>query len=289
MSHEHYIVDTGKHFTIDPLLRTITTKTRKLVLSQGDHNSERYTFEIPRIVEGHDMTLCNHIEIHYDNISGNTNEVFEDFYVINDATVNDNTLQFSWLISGNATRLAGNLQFWINFSCTDENNEIIYAWGTDTFKSVRVLENNRNTQAVTATFPDVLEQWKSDIFSDVVGNISDKDIAAALSTYLEKHPITSGTTSTIGTIELLANNWKQVENTENLYCQDVTIAGVSESLDIKKCQVNLTPSVEQLTVFYDKDLTFVTENEDGMVTVFALGQRPENDYTVQVTLTEVDV
>lgn len=289
MSHKHDIVDTGKHFTIDPLLRTITTKTRKLVLSQGDHNSERYTFEIPRIVEGHDMSLCNHIEIHYDNISGNTNEVFEDFYVINDAIVNDNTLQFSWLISGNATRLAGNLQFWINFSCTDENNEIIYAWGTDTFKSVRVLENNRNTQSVIATFPDVLEQWRSDIFSDVVGNISDKDIAAVLSAYLEKHPITSGSTATLGTIELLANNWVQVENNEHLYRQDVIISGVDENIDIKKCQVDLAPSAEQLTIFYDKDLTFVTENEDGIVTVFALGQKPENDYTMQVTLTEVDV
>ena len=289
MSHKHDIVDTGKHFVIDPLLRTITTKTRKLVLSQGDHNSERYTFEIARFIEGHDMSLCNHIEIHYDNISGNNSEVFEDFYVVNDVIVDDNTLQFSWLISGNATRFAGNLQFCINFSCIDENNEIIYAWGTDIFKSVRVLENNRNTQAVVATFPDVLEQWRSDIFSDVAGNISDKDIAAVLSAYLEKHPITSGSTATIGVVELLANNWKPVENTERLYSQNVTITGVDESLDIKKCQVDLTPSVEQLMVFYEKDLTFVTENEDGVVTVFAVGQRPENDYTMQVTLTEVDV
>ena len=53
--------------------------------------------------------------------------------------------------------------------------------------------------------------------------------------------------------------------------------------------MDLTPSVEQLAVFYDKDLTFVTENEDGVVTVYAIGQKPTNDYTIQVTITEVNV
>ena len=64
----------------------------------------------------------------------------------------------------------------------------------------------------------------------------------------------------------------------------MTISGVTEN-----SQVDLTPSVEQLVVFYEKDLTFVTENEDGVVTVYAIGQKPTNDYTVQVTITEVNV
>jgi hypothetical protein len=70
----------------------------------------------------------------------------------------------------------------------------------------------------------------------------------------------------------------------NLYSQEVPIAGVTEN-----SQVDLTPSVEQLLVFYEKDLTFVTENEGGRVTVYAIGQKPENDYTIQVTITEVNV
>jgi hypothetical protein len=53
--------------------------------------------------------------------------------------------------------------------------------------------------------------------------------------------------------------------------------------------VDLTPSVEQLTIFHDKDLAFVTENEDGTVTVYAIGQKPENDYTIQATIKEVAV
>lgn len=83
----------------------------------------------------------------------------------------------------------------------------------------------------------------------------------------------------LGEVTLVASEW--VGN-ENLYSQVVNIDGVTEN-----SQVDLTPSVEQLAVFYEKDLTFVTENEDGVVTVFAIGQKPQNDYTVQVTITEV--
>ena len=84
----------------------------------------------------------------------------------------------------------------------------------------------------------------------------------------------------ISEVNLLADKWV---GGENLYSQIVTIDGVTEN-----SQVDLTPSVEQLVVFYEKDLTFVTENEDGTVTVYAIGQKPENDYTIQVTITEVN-
>ena len=86
-------------------------------------------------------------------------------------------------------------------------------------------------------------------------------------------------TSKIGTVDLIAANWVG-EN--SLYSQIVEIEGVTEL-----SQVDLTPSVEQLVVFYEKDLTFVTENDGGEVTVYAIGQKPEHDYTIQVTITEV--
>lgn len=96
-----------------------------------------------------------------------------------------------------------------------------------------------------------------------------------------KHYIDSRSWATIGEVKLLAAKWA---GGNNLYSQVVTIPGVTEY-----SQVDLTPSVEQLAVFYNKDLAFVAENEDGVVTVYAIGQKPENDYTIQVTITEVDV
>lgn len=84
----------------------------------------------------------------------------------------------------------------------------------------------------------------------------------------------------IGFVDLLASAWER--RNDNLYSQIVNIDGVTEN-----SQVDLTPDVEQLVIFYEKDLTFVSENDGGVVTIFAIGQKPMNDYTMQVTITEV--
>lgn len=88
-----------------------------------------------------------------------------------------------------------------------------------------------------------------------------------------------GTTARIGEVTLPATSWT---GSGHLYSQVVTIDGVTVN-----SQVDLTPSVEQLVVFYEKDLSFVTENEGGVVTVYAIGEKPQNTYTIQVTITEV--
>ena len=88
-----------------------------------------------------------------------------------------------------------------------------------------------------------------------------------------------GSISKVGEVRLAANGWR---GEGNLYSQVVYIAGVTAD-----SQVDLTPSIEQLAIFYEKDLAFVTENDGGVVTVYAIGQKPLNDYTIQVTITEV--
>ena len=88
-------------------------------------------------------------------------------------------------------------------------------------------------------------------------------------------------TARITNISLLASAWTGVDG---LYSQVVAVDGVTEN-----SQVDLTPSIEQLAVFRHKDLAFVTENVDGVVTVYALGDKPLNDYTIQATITEVSV
>lgn len=85
--------------------------------------------------------------------------------------------------------------------------------------------------------------------------------------------------SFISHIDLLSAKW---QGEDNLYSQVVDIEGVTEF-----SKVDINPSVEQLAVFYQKDIAFVTENEDGVVTVYCIGQKPLDDYTMQVTITEV--
>lgn len=85
----------------------------------------------------------------------------------------------------------------------------------------------------------------------------------------------------LSNVTLLASKWA---GSNGLFSQVVTISGITEY-----SKVDLLPSVEQLAIFYNKNVAFVTENEDGVVTVYAIGDKPANDYTMQVQITEVEV
>ena len=85
----------------------------------------------------------------------------------------------------------------------------------------------------------------------------------------------------LANVTLTASAWVG-EN--SLYSQVVTIDGITQY-----SKVDLLPSVEQLAIFHNKDVAFVTENEDGVVTVYAIGDKPLLDYTMQVQITEVAV
>ena len=91
--HEHPVVDSDSYFIIDPDTRTITnTAETKNVIMQYDHDSERYTFELKRFIEAHDMMLCNVVKVHYNNIDGTTGEEHADVADIYDLRINpDNT------------------------------------------------------------------------------------------------------------------------------------------------------------------------------------------------------
>ena len=80
-------------------------------------------------------------------------------------------------------------------------------------------------------------------------------------------------------VTLLASKWV---GSNSLYSQVVTIPGITEY-----SKVDLLPSVEQLAIFFNKNVAFVTENEDGVVTVYAIGDKPTLDYTMQAQITEV--
>lgn len=65
------------------------------------------------------------------------------------------------------------------------------------------------------------------------------------------------------------------------------VVNVNNAVITPKSKVDLQISSEQMVIFYEKDLAFVAENEDGVVTVYCVGNIPENDYTLQATITEV--
>ena len=83
-------------------------------------------------------------------------------------------------------------------------------------------------------------------------------------------------------ITIYANKWEKAS--DDRWSQKVT---VDNAVITPNSKVDLQPSSDQLSIFYEKDLAFVAENEGGIVSVYCVGQRPLNDYTVQATITEV--
>lgn len=165
MAHLHSVYDGDTHFKISPVSRKIENTTGKVILMQNDHNSERFTFEIPRYIEGHDMSICNKVEIHYNNTDTKTKDVNKDVYEATDLQVSpdsEDVVICSWLISGNATKYAGSLYFVLRFACLTDST-IDYQWFTDIYKDITISKSIFNTETVAIDNSDILEQWKAEI------------------------------------------------------------------------------------------------------------------------------
>lgn len=87
------------------------------------------------------------------------------------------------------------------------------------------------------------------------------------------------------------DNW----TAENVLDANDNIIGIRYGQVVNVNNANITPNSkvdlqidsEQMVIFYEKDLAFVAENEDGVVTIYCVGKVPENNYKIQATITEV--
>lgn len=186
--HAHPVPDTDTYFIIDPITRKIeNTNRKKTVVMQYDHNSERFTFELPRYIDGHDMLECTSVTVNVDNIEviepGEGEEAVEprinsDAPDMTDLRTHPNDSEkviTSWLISRNSTQLAGILSFHIEFKCVDSSGNVVYEWSTDSFEEIQVKARKKNGDAAVMPYTDVLEQWRTNIFGagdSVMANIA---------------------------------------------------------------------------------------------------------------------
>lgn len=168
MALRHGVYDSDAHFIINPVTRVMRCDgSSKATLIQHDHNSERFTFEIPLIVEGHDMSKCNVIQVHYNNIDNQTKAQSQGLYEVEDKQISPekgDMLICSWLISQNATQYVGSLNFLVRFSCVEEDGTISYAWNTAIYTNVSISSGIYNAETVIEDNTDILEQWRQDLF-----------------------------------------------------------------------------------------------------------------------------
>ena len=176
MQYIHSVVDTDTRFIINPITRQIRNETsRKTSLMQNDHNSERFTFELPRYIENHDMSHCNKVEVHYLNSSAKDKETFhKGLYTVTDLKVSEDDPEkvvLSWLISNNATQLVGKLSFRIHFKCI-ENDVITYAWHTAIFTDISISDGINADESFEMEYVDIIEQWKYALKREVTEEVN---------------------------------------------------------------------------------------------------------------------
>lgn len=298
--HDHttQIIDTDPKFEIDIVSRKIINNSGKTTLMRYDHNSERFGFSMPRFIDSHDMSEVDRIEIHYINTDVVTSETSTDKYTVEDLAVdaeNSKMIHFSWKIRNTATKYKGALAFLIRFLCFD-GDKIDYSWSTEPFKTLTVGEGFECTESFSDETLDQLEAWKKEIKTEITTDIGDKnnlntiDKTSLVNAINEVLGLSVATRSYVD-IKGGSDNWiaEEVKDaSDNVigyrYGQEVEVINATITANSK---VDLQITSVQMVIFYEKDLAFVTENDNGVVTVYCVGNIPENDYRMQAIVTEV--
>lgn len=157
-----------------------------------------------------------------------------------------------------------------------------------------IIPANKNTSGISEV---MIENLKREIYAqlseDLLKMVSNDKLYDIVSTYVsnnremlkENRDIELAIKKALSlanrftTVTLSAARWV---GSSSPYSQVVNIEGIT-----KNSKVDLNCTLEQLNVFHDKDIAFVTENNNGIITVYCIGQKPTNDYTLQAIVTEV--
>lgn len=80
-------------------------------------------------------------------------------------------------------------------------------------------------------------------------------------------------------ITMLASAW---QGSSNPYSQVVSCNGVNVN-----SKLDLQPTAAQVVALQDAETTLMASNTNGTVTIWAIGNKPTVDYTMDVLITEV--
>ena len=141
-----------------------------------------------------------------------------------------------------------------------------------------VIVCKRATPIETPLSPEIISQYKelhtnlpnTTILNDENAFMEIEYIAEPKS-YIKKN---SGSIAKVSTVTLAASKWV---GSKSPYSQVVNISGIPADYT---GTVRLTP--EQAEAFRGKDVAFMVGNKNGIITVYCIGQKLANDYTVEI-------
>ena len=144
-------LDTDKTLIIDKDLRIITIPSSVKNLGvESDDDVLRLKFSMPRMYGDVDLSDFS-IYINYMNAK-NTGDV----YVVDDKTIADDTITFSWLVGRVALAYKGSVRFIVCMKKHDDDSNVIQEYNT-TIASLPVLEGLETGETVIQQNPDIIE------------------------------------------------------------------------------------------------------------------------------------
>lgn len=180
MALKHSVNDSDTHFIIDPVTRGMRNEgSAKVSLVQGDHNSERFSFELPRMIEGHDMTQCDAVQVHFNNIDVQTKAQSKSFYTVTDMEISKDDpskVVLTWLIAGQATKYVGSLNFVLRFSCFNEDGKPGYVWNTAVYSAITITDGIYNGDAIAEEYADILKEWELELKANQVVSLEQTQV-----------------------------------------------------------------------------------------------------------------
>ena len=167
MAHDHNIVDDDNRFIIDGRTRQITNLTgNQPSVMQFDHNSEILSFQMPRFMDGHDMSLCDDVKVLYKNTgkgtSASNRPVVADVETIDDITVDKdaNVIIFGWTIPEFATMYSGTITFQFKFVCygDTEDDPPKFKLYTEQYSFIEVRPSLDFSKEFETQFPNLIDE-----------------------------------------------------------------------------------------------------------------------------------
>lgn len=179
---------------IDPDTRTITVPPEYQLLGvENDKRVERIYFQCPKLVgDNQDLSQDYQLFINYQNANGDP-----DAYHIDDMSVEEDNITFSWLLEENVTKYKGSIKF--AFGAIKPGDELLdpdkNRWNTTINTDCTCLIGLKCTQQVSESNPDALAQIWAAIDELIAGGgtVDPEQIKQAVNGYLEENPVSGMT------------------------------------------------------------------------------------------------